>query len=104
MLFKEKDGRVIFHIKVIGNASNTCVSGIVPVHDVMAFKIHVKAVREKGKANSAIIVFLSEILGVTKKSIMITSGETATFKTIAVLNTSLAQVQNSFKNLGFYLL
>lgn len=101
MIITQQDNRIIFHLKVIANASNTSLSGIAPLQNGMAFKMHVKAAREKGKANQAIVAFLSELLNIPKKNIAIKTGETNTIKTIAILNTPLADVQKVFKNIGF---
>jgi uncharacterized protein (TIGR00251 family) len=47
-------------------------------------RIRLKAIPEKGKANEALIAFLSEILQVPKSHIQITSGHTSRLKRVAI--------------------
>ncbi len=77
-------------IKVIPNAPKTIVVGCM---DDGTWKIKVKAVPQKGKANKELIRFLSKKLGVAKNDISITSGETSRLKRVRVLNCSAEDVQ-----------
>ena len=101
MLFIQQDNRVIFYVKFTANAGHTGLIGIVTMHDKLAFKLYVKAVREKGKANQAVIDYFANILKTAKKNILIDSGQTQAFKKIVLLNQSLNEVKACFNTLGF---
>ena len=67
-----------------------------------ALKVSVTAAPEKGKANAAVIVLLSEKLGVPKSSIEIIRGETSRLKTVRIrgvaketVSALLSRVSNS---------
>jgi len=102
MLLSEKDGRIIFYIKVTANAGHTGIVGMTRVHDKPAFKVQVKTAREGGKANQALIVYFAEIFKTQKRNVMIDAGETQTFKKMMILNMSLEEAKNYFKQLGFF--
>jgi len=68
-------------IKVVPKSSKTELAGIMPDG---TWKIKVAAAPEKGKANRALVEFLSEHLGVAKSRIRIVSGETSQLKRIQV--------------------
>ncbi|KKP38098.1 MAG: hypothetical protein UR28_C0022G0020 [Candidatus Peregrinibacteria bacterium GW2011_GWF2_33_10] len=53
-------------------------------HKEVIFKIRLKAVPEKGKANKELIKFLSKELHISKSNISIISGETDTLKLIKI--------------------
>ena len=63
-----------FRVKVIPKSSKTELVGYLPDG---TWKVKVAAVPEKGKANRALLDFLSEHLSVPKSRIHITSGETS---------------------------
>jgi uncharacterized protein len=70
-----------FSVKVTPKSSKTELAGYLPDG---TWKVKVAAVREKGKANRALIEFLARHLGVSKSRIRITSGETSQLKRIRV--------------------
>jgi uncharacterized protein (TIGR00251 family) len=49
-----------------------------------SFKIRIKARPVDGKANQYLVAYLSKILGVPKSNIVLTTGETSSFKTIEI--------------------
>jgi len=55
-------------------------------------KIKVAAPPVKGKANEELIVFLSEILGISKSSLSIVTGHTSRNKTIAIAGFSRDEI------------
>jgi len=101
MLLHESQSAVVFYIQVVPNASQTCIAGITTKYDKMVFKLHVKAVPERGKANKEIIDYLGKSLGVNKNQVVIDKGETDKFKKIKILNVKLNEIQQSFQVLGF---
>jgi uncharacterized protein (TIGR00251 family) len=78
----KKDGLLLFGIKVVPRSSKTQVAGIYNG----LLKVRLSAVPEKGKANQALVNFLSEILNVPKAYIAITAGLTAKVKQVSVKN------------------
>lgn len=75
----EKDLEVKFKIKVVANSKNNSVEFL---EDFIKVKIKQRAV--EGKANKAIIEYLSVILKVAKSKVSIASGEKSSIKTIKV--------------------
>ena len=75
----EKDSFVKFKIKVVANSKNNSVEFL---DEIIKVKIKQRAV--EGKANKAIIEYLSDILNVAKSKITIASGEKSSIKTIKV--------------------
>lgn len=71
-------------LKVIPNASKDEVVGFVGE----SLKVKVRAHREKGKANKAVIQLLCKVLNIPKNSIVIVSGVTSSIKIIEIENVS----------------
>lgn len=69
-------------LKVIPNASKDEVVGFVGE----SLKVKVRAHREKGKANKAVIQLLCKVLNIPKNSIVIVSGVTSSIKIIEIEN------------------
>lgn len=69
-------------LKVIPNASKDEVVGFVGE----SLKVKVRAHREKGKANKAVIQLLCKVLNIPKNSIVIVSGATSSIKIIEIEN------------------
>ena len=67
-------------IRVVPRASRNEVSGII----ANALKIRLQAPPVEGKANQALIDFLSKALGISRSAITILSGEAARNKRVAV--------------------
>ncbi|MBQ8635243.1 DUF167 domain-containing protein [bacterium] len=79
-LIKKNDG-FKFKIKVVANSK---VNLIDFCEEYIKIKITARAV--EGKANKAIIEYLSEILSCAKSKISIVNGEKSSIKTIQVFN------------------
>ena len=67
-------------VKIIANASKNEIIG----WQNGFLKIKLKAQREKGKANLALIAFLSDLLDISKSNIKIIKGKTASLKTLSI--------------------
>jgi len=78
-LTKVENG-IKINIRVIPNASRCEVVGV--IDDVLKIKLDVPPV--EGKANEKCVKFLSKLLGVSKSSISITSGEKSRIKTLFI--------------------
>ena len=82
---EQKDGGVVFGVKVVPGSSRTALAGLLGA----MLKVKVAAAPEKGKANKCLIEFLSKQLGVKKKQISIISGQTNPVKTISIAGISI---------------
>jgi uncharacterized protein (TIGR00251 family) len=80
------DNGVLINIKVIPRASKNAVCGEM---DDGALKIRLQAPPVEGKANKALVEFLSELLDVSKSSIVLLSGETGRHKRVFVKGIAL---------------
>lgn len=79
-LIKNSDGYK-FKIKVVANSKINLIDFC---DEYIKVKIMARAV--EGKANKAIIEYLSDILNIPKSKITIVNGEKSSIKTIAILN------------------
>jgi uncharacterized protein len=68
----------VFYVKAVPASSRTCFAG---VQNGM-LRVKLAAAPERGKANQALVEFLSEKLGIKKKFIRITGGLTSKVKQI----------------------
>ncbi|AKG53881.1 hypothetical protein DGWBC_1229 [Dehalogenimonas sp. WBC-2] len=80
--------RTIIAIRIQPGSAQTIVAG----RYGDAIKIKVSAAPERGKANAALIAFLSQQLGVSKDAIDILRGHTSRNKTIAIEGVEEAEV------------
>jgi hypothetical protein len=81
---QQKDGAVVFSVKVVPRSSKTVIAGVLGG----MLKVKLAAAPEKGKANQALIEFLADALGVKKNTVKITSGLTSPVKTIEITGVS----------------
>lgn len=72
-------------VRVTPNAGRDAIEGEELRDDGTAvLRVRVKAVPDKGKATAAVIALLAKALHLPKSAIMVTSGDTARFKTLSV--------------------
>jgi uncharacterized protein (TIGR00251 family) len=76
-------------VKVTPNASRNQIDKW--IENVLYIKI--TAVPEKGKANEAVIVFLSKILNISKSRIELVSGATSRIKRLKIDDLSLEELE-----------
>ncbi len=81
-----------FLVRVVPRASRTAVAGVAGEGPRVAVKIALQAPPVEGRANAALIEFLSELVGVRRADIAIAGGEHARTKTILVRGRSAAEV------------
>jgi uncharacterized protein len=75
-------------IKVIPNASRTEVAGWLGD----SLKVRLQAVPEDGKANKSLVQFLSKVLNVQRKQIVLESGEFSPQKRIRIFGLNRSEV------------
>lgn len=71
---------MILQVKVVPKSSRDRVAGWVGDR----LKVQVTAAPEKGKANAAVIDVLAEALGLPRRAVRITGGETSPQKTVEI--------------------
>jgi len=80
----DKNG-IIIHLKVIPNASQNEISGVIEDANGQQFlKVKVTAIADDGKANKALIKFLSCEWGISSSNIEIISGKTNRYKKLLI--------------------
>ncbi len=80
----QKSGECILRLKVRAGAQKTSVRGVLVDGTI---KFDIAAVREDGKANTALIEFLSGIFAVARQNISIITGQTSSKKVIKIIRT-----------------
>lgn len=81
-----------FLVRVVPRASRTAIAGIVGEGQRSALKIALHAPPVEGRANAALIEFLSELLSVRRSDIAIAGGEHARSKTILIRGRGAAEI------------
>ena len=77
---KEQDGGVVISVRVTPRSSKNTIAGEMEG----ALKVKLQAPPVEGKANKALVEFLSEALDVSKSAITLLSGETGRNKRVFV--------------------
>ena len=93
MKFVEKDGALIFDVRVVPRASK---SEIIGEHDG-ALKVRIASPPVDGAANMELIRVLAKKLGVSRNDIEIISGGTSKNKRIRVTNLSQSKLEELIK-------
>jgi len=80
----DKNGTII-HLRVIPNASKNAICGLMEdASGQQLIKVKVTAIPDAGKANKALIKFLSQEWGIKSADIEIISGQTSRYKKLLV--------------------
>lgn len=80
--FTEKNGAVIFSVRVVPRASKSEIVGALGG----ALKIRIASPPVDGAANVELIKFLAKTFGVSKSEVEITSGQTSKTKQVKISN------------------
>ncbi|HEY6446362.1 MAG TPA: DUF167 domain-containing protein [Acidobacteriaceae bacterium] len=86
-----------FLVRVTPRASRTAVLGAIGEGSGAALRIALHAPPIEGRANAALIEFLSDLLGVRRSDIEITAGQHARNKTVLIRGRSAAPVASTLK-------
>jgi len=81
-----------FAVRVTPRARRTAIAGVVGEGDAAALKIALQAPPVEGRANAALVEFLSELLRVPRTMVEIAGGHRARNKTVIVQGRSAAEV------------
>lgn len=79
----------ILGLKIKANAKLNEISHFTSINDKFYLKLSIKSVPENGKANEAIIDFLSKKWQINKKNLQIISGHTNSLKLLTIKNIAL---------------
>lgn len=93
MNLTEKDGAVVFDVRVVPRASK---SEIVGEHDG-ALKVRIASPPVDGAANAELIRLLAKKFGVSKSDIEIVGGSTSKNKRIKIANLSQSKLEEVIK-------
>jgi uncharacterized protein (TIGR00251 family) len=99
-LVNAKNNASHLQLRITPNCSKDAFSGIYEGTDGTRLKVSLKAQPEDGKANKALIKFLSKALKVPQKNIFIIRGSTNRNKTVEIADTSPTNLRQkiSFKD------
>jgi uncharacterized protein (TIGR00251 family) len=86
---REQSGGVVLDLVVQPRASRSAIVG----HHDGRLKVALAAPPVDGEANEALVAFLSSLLGVPKRAVVLLRGESGRRKTVSVSGSSLAAVQ-----------
>lgn len=89
----EKDGSIVFSVRVVPRASR---SEIIGEHDG-ALKIRISSAPVDGAANAELIRLFAKHFGVSKSDVTILNGETSKNKRIKIANVSVSKVRELIK-------
>ncbi len=84
--YNEEEKVAILRLKVKPAAKADCIQGVVEIDNKFCLKISIKAPPREGKANKALIDFLSQQWNLVKNNIEIINGHSSTLKSLAVKN------------------
>jgi len=88
----------IFRVRITPRASRTAITGLMGEGDDMTLKIALHAPPVEGRANSALIEFLSDLLKTPRSTIAMVGGEHARNKTILVRGKHGAEIVPVLEN------
>ncbi len=89
MMLREVTGGVTLAVRAQPGARKTAIGGVYGEGDAAQLKIAVQAPPIEGRANEALIAFLSETFGIAKRSVELVSGELSRSKVFLLRDVSL---------------
>lgn len=89
---RDAPGGARFSVRVAPRASRNAIAGVLGEGEEAALKIALQAPPIEGRANDALIAYLSELLDTPRASIEITAGQHSRNKTILVRGRSAAMI------------
>ena len=93
-MLREVPGGVTLAVRAQPGAKKNAITGVYGEGDAGQLKIAVQAPPIEGRANEALIAFLSETLHLPRKAIELLSGELSRSKVFLLRGISLAEVQS----------
>ena len=93
-MFQQTNEGICFRVKVIPKASR---SELVEWEND-ELKIRLAAVPEKGEANTELMRYLADVLGIGKSKVQLVQGETSRHKRICVIEMTLNEIETKIQN------
>lgn len=96
-MLRSAQGGVTLAVRAQPGAKKTAIVGVYGEGAAAQLKIAVQAPPVEGRANSALIEFLAEMLGVPKSYVELVSGELSRSKVFLLRGVSLGQIEAKIK-------
>jgi len=93
-MLREVAGGVTLAVRAQPGAKKTAIAGVYGEGDAAQVKIAVQAPPVDGRANEALIGFLSETFGVPRRSVELVSGESSRSKVFLLRGVSAARAKS----------
>lgn len=93
---REYEGNTLLYVTIVPNSSKNQIIG--PYGLPVRLKLKIAAVPEDGKANAALIIYLSEILAINRSSIEVFRGHTSKQKDLLIKH-SYKEIQTRLSKL-----
>ena len=94
-----RDG-LILRVRVTPKSSKDMVEGLEASAQGLALKVRVRAVPDKGAANTAVVETVADWLGVAKSSVTLVSGSTARVKSLVIAGDGATLAAQCARRLG----
>jgi len=98
-MLREVAGGVTLAVRAQPGAKKTAIVGVYGEGDAAQLKIAVQAPPVEGRANEALIAFVAELLGVSKKSVELVGGELSRSKVFVIRGATLEKAQLLLRHL-----
>jgi len=99
MMLREVAGGVTLAVRAQPGAKKTAIVGVYGEGDRAQLKIAVQAPPVEGRGNEALIAFVAELLGVSKKSVELVGGELSRSKVFVIRGATLEKAQLLLRHL-----
>jgi uncharacterized protein (TIGR00251 family) len=93
-MLREVAGGVTLAVRAQPGAKKTAIVGVYGDGDTAQLKIAVRAPPVEGRANDALVSFLAELFGVSRRSVGIVSGELSRSKVFLLTGVPIQQVRS----------
>ncbi len=87
-MLRDGAGGVTLAVRAQPGAKKTAIVGVYGEGDAMQLKVAVQAPPVEGRANEALVAFLAETFGVSRRSVALVSGELSRSKVFMMRNLS----------------
>jgi len=91
---------VILRVRVTPKASKDAVEGLEVTPQGPALKVRVRAVPDKGAANTAVVDTVARWLGVPKSTVSLASGSTSRVRSLAIVGDGTALAAQLGRRMG----
>lgn len=99
MMLREVAGGVTLAVRAQPGAKKTAMVGVYGEGDRAQLKIAVQAPPVEGRANEALIAFVAELFGVSKKSVELVDGKLSRSKVFVIRGATLEKAQLLLRHL-----